>query len=288
VARYSDEGGIIIVEDGTLRYGFTQVPNIVLRLEELSPGAKLAYAALLACAWKDGKFPGQEQVARDFGMGKRSLIRYLKELAEIGLIIVERPGRGMPNRYVLPRLTVDADEKCQIGTSRSARLADVEVPDGQFPSSSSDESLVLDPEGDKGDSLSSTHIRLAGLAAQTFDAPQKQVKSIAGFLRNYDTDVIKDAIAIVEKRVQETTVRNPVAYLYTVIKIRQSDKDTSGQEHEQTKREQQASILAYARTIKREGWSIEQVAAILRDSYGVRNKLVEEAIKKLQQEEGSR
>jgi hypothetical protein len=284
VARYTDEGGIVIVEDGTLRHGFTQVPNIVLRLQELSPGAKLAYAALLACAWKDGKFPGQEQVARDFGMGKRSLIRYLKELAEIGLIVVERPGRGMPNRYILPRLTPDTEEKCQIGTSRSANLADVEVPDGQFPSSCNDESLVQDLEQDKGDSPSSTHIRLAALTAETFGADRKQVKSIAGFLRNYDTDIIKEAIALVQKRVQEAEVRNPIAYLYTVIKIRQSDKDTAGQEREQTKREQQAGILAYARSIRREGWSLEQVEAILRDSYGEQNKLVGEAVKRLQQE----
>ncbi|NPV45544.1 MAG: hypothetical protein HPY69_01195 [Armatimonadetes bacterium] len=284
MARYNDEGGIIIVEDGTLRYGFTQVPNIVLRLQELSPGAKLAYAALLACAWKDGKFPGQEQVARDFGMGKRSLIRYLKELAEHGLIIVERPGRGMPNRYILPRLTPDADEKCQIGTSRSARLATAEVPDGQFPSSSSDESLVSHLDIDKDDSPSSTHIRLAGQIAQIFAVPKGQVKSIASFLRNYDTDVIKEAIQIVERRVEETEVRNPIAYLYTVIKIRQSDKDGAEVQRGQSKREQQASILAYARGVKREGWSLDQVAAILRDSYGFQNPAVEEAIKRLRQE----
>lgn len=284
MARYTDEGGIIIVEDGTLRYGFTQVPNIVLRLQELSPGAKLAYAALLACAWKDGKFPGQEQVARDFGMGKRSLIRYLKELAEHGLIIVERPGRGMPNRYILPRLTPENEEKCQFGTSRSARMADVEVPDGQFPSSCSDESLVSHLDTDKDDSPSSTHIRLAGQVAQTFAAPKSQVKSIAGFLRNYDTDVIKEAIGIVERRVAETEIRNPVAYLYTVIKIRQSDKDGAQLQRSQSRREQKASVLAYARSVKREGWSVEQVAAILRDSYGAQNAAVEEAIKRLREE----
>jgi hypothetical protein len=288
VARYNDEGGIIIVEDGTLRYGFTQVPNIVLRIPELSPGAKLAYAALLACAWKDGRFPGQEQVARDYGMGKRSLIRYLKELAETGLIIVERPGRGMPNRYILPRLSPDADEKCQIGISRSANMADAEMPDGQFPSSYSDESLDSDLDPDKGDSPSSTHVRLAGQVAQAFAAPKRQVKSIASFLRNYDTDVIKEAIGIVEKRLQESEVRSPVAYLYAVIKIRQSAKDSSGLLREQTKREQQTSILAYARSIQREGWSLEQVAAILRDSYGDGNKAVMDAIKMLERDDRTR
>ncbi len=283
MARYTDEGGIVIVEDGTLRHGFTQVPNIVLRLQELSPGAKLAYAALLACAWKDGRFPGQEQVAKDFGMGKRSLVRYLKELAEYGLIIVERPGQGMPNRYILPRLSPDADGKCQSGTSRSANLANAEMPDGQFPSSYSDESLDSHLDQDKNDSPSSTHIRLAGQVAQTFAAPKNQVKAIAGFLRNYDTDVIKEAIGIVERRVEETDVRNPVAYLYTVIKIRQGDKDGAEVRRGQTKREQQAGILAHARSIKREGWSLEQVAAILRDSYGD-SKAVEEAVQKLRQE----
>lgn len=48
--------------------GFTQVPNHVLKSDQLSPGAKLAYEMLLSYAWQnDYCFPGQERLAKDMG-----------------------------------------------------------------------------------------------------------------------------------------------------------------------------------------------------------------------------
>ena len=92
----------IVGADPVTRHGFTQVPNFVLKSEAISPGAKLAYAMLLHYAWQnDFCFPGQECLANDMGMGKRSVIRFMAELAKAGFIAVTRRGLGQTNLYHL-------------------------------------------------------------------------------------------------------------------------------------------------------------------------------------------
>ena len=50
----------IVGADPVTLHGFTQVPNFILTKNELSVGAKLAYAMLLKYAWADDAcFPGQ-------------------------------------------------------------------------------------------------------------------------------------------------------------------------------------------------------------------------------------
>jgi len=96
------KGGDIISTGG----GFTQVPNFILVSKQVSVGAKLAYAMLLKYAWQNEFcFPGQERLAEDMGAGKRSVVRWIKELEEADFLTVERRGLGRPNRYVL-NLTV--------------------------------------------------------------------------------------------------------------------------------------------------------------------------------------
>src|SRR5438093_149830 len=90
-----DAQGVILIEEERLRENFTQIPNTILRRPDLSPGAKLTYVMLLSYAWQtDRCFPGQARLARDMGSGERSVIRYLKELKEAGLLGVERRGLG--------------------------------------------------------------------------------------------------------------------------------------------------------------------------------------------------
>jgi len=63
----------IIGADPVTRHGFTQVPNFILTKEELSVGAKLAYAMLLKYAWGDDAcFPGQTKLAVDMGSGNEA------------------------------------------------------------------------------------------------------------------------------------------------------------------------------------------------------------------------
>ena len=82
--------------------GFTQVPNHILRSQEISPRAKLTYAMLLSYAWNnDYCFPGQERLSGDMGAGERSVVRYIQELETQGFIKIKRRGQGKVNIYEL-------------------------------------------------------------------------------------------------------------------------------------------------------------------------------------------
>jgi len=82
--------------------GWTGVPNFILESKEISIGAKLTYAMLLKYAREmDECFPGQERLAKDMGNGARSVVRYIAELEEVGLITIKRRGQGRPNLYTI-------------------------------------------------------------------------------------------------------------------------------------------------------------------------------------------
>ena len=82
--------------------GFTQVPNILLRSDKLSPQAKIVYAQLLSYAWTQERcFPGQERLAQDLGSSRTTIYRALDELKEQGWLEVERRGLGKTNIYIL-------------------------------------------------------------------------------------------------------------------------------------------------------------------------------------------
>ena len=92
------KGGDIISNGG----GFTQVPNFILVSKKVSVGAKMTYAMLLKYAWQnDHCFPGQETLADDMGAGKRSVVRWIKELEEADFLKVKRRGLGKSNLYEL-------------------------------------------------------------------------------------------------------------------------------------------------------------------------------------------
>lgn len=92
----------IVGADPVTRLGFTQVPNVILKSELISPGAKLCYTMLLHYAWQnDYCYPGQERLADDMGAGKRSVIRFMAELERAGYIAVKRRGLGQTNLYQL-------------------------------------------------------------------------------------------------------------------------------------------------------------------------------------------
>ena len=82
--------------------GFTQVPNFILKSKELSVGAKLTYAMLLSYAWQnDYCFPGQEKLAEDMGVSRRSIVSFIKELQAHDCVSVQRRGLNKPNIYTL-------------------------------------------------------------------------------------------------------------------------------------------------------------------------------------------
>ena len=82
--------------------GFTQVPNFILKSKDLSVGAKLTYSMLLSYAWaNDYCFPGQETLADDMGVSRRSVVSFIKELQTRDCISVKRQGLNRPNIYTL-------------------------------------------------------------------------------------------------------------------------------------------------------------------------------------------
>ena len=86
--------------DAFTQSGFTQVPNAVLRSDQLSSGAKLAYAMLLSYAWhNDYCFPGQDRLANDIGISRQSVNAHIKELERKGFVKITRQGQGRPNLY---------------------------------------------------------------------------------------------------------------------------------------------------------------------------------------------
>ena len=124
------ERDTIVVEDTLLRQGFTQVPNLILRMSGVSHGAKLTYALLLSYAWQEGScFPGQDQLAKDLSVERKAVIRYLKELKDKQIIQVVRRGMGKTNVYILPRLS----DVPKMGHQEVPKMGPVEVPPvGQY------------------------------------------------------------------------------------------------------------------------------------------------------------
>lgn len=95
-----DRNITLVGADALTLHGFTQVPNAVLRSNEISPGAKLVYTMLLSYAWhNDFCFPGQERLASDMGVTRQSANTHIKELERKGFIKVARRGQGKPNLY---------------------------------------------------------------------------------------------------------------------------------------------------------------------------------------------
>ncbi len=115
----------IVGADPITRHGFTQVPNFILTMKEISVGAKLAYAMLLKYAWGDDAcFPGQLKLADDMGAAERSVRTYLKELETAELLEIKQRGLGKTNLYRL-HLTIKK------GAARRARPANSAVQERQ-------------------------------------------------------------------------------------------------------------------------------------------------------------
>ena len=88
--------------DPIARYGFTQLPNFILRNPDLSIGAKTTYALFLSYAWHNNFcFPGQDKLAKDIGMSIGSVNAFIKELEAAGLIEITRRGQGKTNLYTI-------------------------------------------------------------------------------------------------------------------------------------------------------------------------------------------
>ena len=88
--------------DPIARYGFTQLPNFILRNPDISIGAKTTYSLFLSYAWHNNLcFPGQDTLAKAMGMSIGSISAFVKELETVGLVEIERRGQGKTNIYTI-------------------------------------------------------------------------------------------------------------------------------------------------------------------------------------------
>ncbi len=100
------EPGTLLIEDETLRGGFTQIPNRVLHASNLSRDAKLLYGFLLSYAWQQGRcFPGYAQLCAAMGASPSIVRKYMRELETVGLLVQKRRGLGKTNLYTLCSLS---------------------------------------------------------------------------------------------------------------------------------------------------------------------------------------
>lgn len=126
------EQGTIIVEEQRLQEDYTMLPNTILRRADVTPGGKLTYTMLLCYARQKGScFPGQDTLARDLGVSRRSVVTYLQELQKVGLLRVVRRGLGRTNVYTLTKWVQPrgANFAHQDVKPRSANSAHPEVQD---------------------------------------------------------------------------------------------------------------------------------------------------------------
>ena len=238
--------GKLTCDDDLLEKGFVQVPILVLQDPDLGAGAKLTYGLLLWYLWKGEDYPGHHEAAKDFGLSRASLCRYLSELGQRGLIQSMRPGLGETNSYHLPdpRLTLRP-----LGSH--IETSDVSSCDAHKDKTS----LHTLKTNTKDTSLSSQslhHNKTALIATITSEfAPNEPQQAIQTYLARFPVALITRAAEITRANSHAT---NPIAYLYGVIQRLQEQEATQPvahqhveQEPELTEEEYQVSLQALER-----------------------------------------
>jgi biotin operon repressor len=82
--------------------GFTQVPNVIQNDPNLELGEKAVYAQFLQYAWHhDYCFPSQDRIAKNLGVSRTLVTKFVAGLAKKGLLTIERRGLGKTNYYTL-------------------------------------------------------------------------------------------------------------------------------------------------------------------------------------------
>jgi hypothetical protein len=85
------------------RFHFAPMFNWLMRRTEISAQAKLLYIALAQHSDENGfANPSRQTLCEAAALTERSCDRYMHELKQHGLIVVQRLGQGKPNQYMFP------------------------------------------------------------------------------------------------------------------------------------------------------------------------------------------
>ena len=97
-----DRNIILRGADAATSQGYTQVPNFLLRMKDITSGDKMTFAMILSYAWQnDSCFPGQATLAKDMGVDERTVRRHIQALQTAGLLVIQQRGQGKTNIYEL-------------------------------------------------------------------------------------------------------------------------------------------------------------------------------------------
>jgi hypothetical protein len=127
--QFQPESDTLLLEDQSLRYGFIQLPKLVLYARNITRDAKFLYAILLGYAWQEGRcFPGYHRLCEDMQASENAVRKYMRELEAVNLLRQKRRGLGKTNIYTMLDLRtakIEVQEPQLLG--RESRTANSEV-----------------------------------------------------------------------------------------------------------------------------------------------------------------
>jgi len=92
----------IVGADAFTKGGFVQVPQSIIKANDISDPAKIAYTLLLGYLWQNQScFPGQQRLCEDWNKSERAVRNALKELEAAGYLEITKKGFGQVNHYRL-------------------------------------------------------------------------------------------------------------------------------------------------------------------------------------------
>lgn len=279
VAEGSD-GGDIIAEDGWLDEDpFVRMPAVVALNTELSAGARLLFMALIWYRWQKLPYPGHAETANEWGMGKRSVVRYFRELQDAGLVECRRRGLGQANTYIIKSLMR------QIGTSRTPTWRDKDARLA-LPSIDSD-SDVDSTIGDGADSeLEHTVQDITAAIGQPKQASQllKTARK-----QGYPAAILRAACETTLQQMNDPeapNIENPVKYLQAIAKQRHEFEQQAAEAQELSLAKRKAAARGQAQHHLSDviPWTLAQMAQMVAENYG--KQIAGEVMAELQAESG--
>lgn len=130
--QFQPEPDTLLLEDQSLRYGFIQLPKLVLYARNITRDAKFLYAILLGYAWQEGRcFPGYYRLCEDMQASENAVRKYMRELEAVNLLRQKRRGLGKTNIYTLLDLRtskIEVQEPQLVGGESRTANSEVQEP----------------------------------------------------------------------------------------------------------------------------------------------------------------
>jgi hypothetical protein len=278
--------GRVECQNEILTAGFVQTPIIMLRDQRLTAGAKLVYGGLLWYLWRGGAYPGQVVMAEEFGVGERSVRRYLSELKQHGYLTVKRHGLGQPNTYTLlcpweqspdrpiwpVKAASMADQGGQSGRSLEVRDSTTHTEEQQ------QQQAPADPQG----SANRTAVVASSMALTTKDLTDRiaelgVAKSTAKkLLKEHDPSIVYRWVCYAAHKLQTGWVpkESPAAWIVSAIR----SEDWVIPDWFQTPEEKAEAKAAKQRVAEEERRSREQAADQERQAAEAQRRALEEGL----------